>query len=104
MPGNALKIWSLDASGAPTLADSIIVSGISTVSDVEVSADGAVLMFSAEGVEKAGLYLYSLDDPADPGVPRQRIGRAGPAHRDVRGDRGRPLRLHRARTRPIPRS
>jgi hypothetical protein len=64
--GNALKIWSLDASGAPALADSIIVPGISTVSDVEVSADGAVLMFSAEGAEKAGLYLYSLADPATP--------------------------------------
>ncbi len=53
-------------AGAPTLADSIIVPGISTVSDVEVSADGTVLMFSAEGVEKAGLYLYSLEDPANP--------------------------------------
>src|SRR5687768_13015167 len=46
--GDALKIWSLDGSGAPSLVDSIITPMIGTVSDVEVSADGQVLMFSAE--------------------------------------------------------
>ena len=30
-----------------------------------------------------------------PHVPRQRVGRAGTAHRDLRGDRERTLRLHR---------
>jgi hypothetical protein len=65
--GNALKIWRLDASGAPVLADSIITPGISTVSDVEVSADGRLLMFSAEGGASAGVHFYSLvPDPAKP--------------------------------------
>lgn len=64
--GNALKIWSLDGTGAPSLADSIIVPAIGTVSDVEVSADGAVLMFSAEQGTNEGLYLYDLTDPAVP--------------------------------------
>jgi hypothetical protein len=64
--GDALKIWSLDETGAPSLVDSIITPLIGTVSDVEVSADGVVLMFSAEGGEDEGLYLYDLGDPAAP--------------------------------------
>jgi len=65
-PGDALKIWSLGGTGAPSLADSIIVPAIGTVSDVEVSTDGAVLMFSAERGANQGLYLYDLADPASP--------------------------------------
>jgi len=70
--GNALKIWSLDGAGAPTLVDSIVTPDITTVSDVEVSSDGTVLMFSAEGGENAGLHLYDLADPANP-VFRDRV-------------------------------
>jgi hypothetical protein len=65
-PGNALKIWALDATGAPELADSLILPNVGTVSDVEVSADGRVLMLSAELGSGAGLYLYDLADPAKP--------------------------------------
>jgi predicted small lipoprotein YifL len=32
-PGNALKIWTLDAAGAPILADSVVIPNIGTVSD-----------------------------------------------------------------------
>jgi hypothetical protein len=64
--GNALKIWALGADGSPSLADSVIVPDIGTVSDVEVSSDGAVLMFSAEQGANQGLYLYGLADPAAP--------------------------------------
>ncbi len=63
--GNALKIWSV-AGGAPVLVDSIVVPNITTVSDVEVSSDGTVLMFSAEGGTNAGLYLYDVTDPLNP--------------------------------------
>jgi hypothetical protein len=65
-PGNALKIWSLGGTGAPSLVDSIFVPDVTTVSDVEVSADGAVLMLSTEQGEREGLYLYGLADPAAP--------------------------------------
>jgi hypothetical protein len=65
--GNALKVWKLTAAGAPVLQDSIVTPGFSTVSDVEVSADGRLLMFSAEIGPTAGLYFYSL--VADPGHP-----------------------------------
>lgn len=64
--GNALKIWSLDATGEPSLVDSIIVPGTGTVSDVEVSSDGTVLMLSAERGVSEGLYLYDLSDPESP--------------------------------------
>ncbi len=58
-PGNAVKIWQIGA-GAPVLVDSIITSGITTVSDVQVSADGKLLVFSAENGPSAGLHVYSL--------------------------------------------
>jgi hypothetical protein len=67
-PGNAVKIWALDPTGAPVLADSLILSGVGTVSDVEVSADGSVLMLSAERGTRAGLYLYDLADPEKPAL------------------------------------
>jgi hypothetical protein len=65
-PGNVVNIWSLDATGAPTLADSLVIPGIATVSDVQVSEDGAVLVFGAERGPNAGLYLYDLTDPQRP--------------------------------------
>jgi hypothetical protein len=64
--GNAVKLWSLSNAGAPSLVDSIVLPDIGTVSDVEVSSDGAVLMFSAEQGTHAGLYLYDLADPRAP--------------------------------------
>jgi len=65
-PGNAVKIWRLGAGGAPTLVDSIVQTGVGTVSDVEVSPDGKLLMFSAENGSQAGLHLYALTNPARP--------------------------------------
>ncbi len=64
--GNAVKIWALDPSGAPTLVDSIITAGISTVSDIEVSADGRWLVFTTEGGSQEGLYVYELTAPGTP--------------------------------------
>jgi hypothetical protein len=64
--GDVVKIWSLDASGAPALADSIQVPGVYNVSDVQVSDDGSVLVFSTEGGTNAGLYVYSRADPRTP--------------------------------------
>jgi hypothetical protein len=64
--GDVVKIWSLDATGAPTLADSLKLPMIRTVSDVQVSDDGAVLVFGAERGSNAGLYVYGLADPRHP--------------------------------------
>ncbi|HOX20066.1 MAG TPA: hypothetical protein PLI70_03970, partial [Gemmatimonadales bacterium] len=42
-------------------------SGITTVSDVQVSADGKLLVFSAENGPNAGLHVYSLaGSPSQP--------------------------------------
>lgn len=64
--GNAVKIWQLNGAGAPVLVDSIITANINTVSDLEVSPDGKLLMFSAEGGTGAGFYFYDLTNPASP--------------------------------------
>lgn len=64
--GNAVKVWQLNGSGAPVLVDSAIVANITTVSDLEVSSDGSLLMISAEGGNNAGFHFYSLADPAHP--------------------------------------
>ena len=65
-PGNAVKVWELGPSGAPTLVDSVITTSISTVSDLEVSPDGKLLMFSTEGGGNNGVHFYSLANPARP--------------------------------------
>ncbi len=66
-PGNAVKVWRLGAGGAPQLVDSVIVGGVNTISDVEVSADGHLLVFSTENGPNAGIWFYSLvADPAKP--------------------------------------
>jgi hypothetical protein len=64
--GNALKIWRLDASGSPSLVDSITFAGISTVSDVKGTADEKMLVASAEGGSWGGLFVFSLANPAEP--------------------------------------
>ncbi len=43
-----------------------MVPGIGTVSDVQVSDDGTVLVFGAERGPNAGLFVYGLTDPRHP--------------------------------------
>jgi len=64
--GNALNVWSLGATGAPTLVRSVFVPRIGTVSDVQVSDDGQVLVLSGERGPNGGIFLYSLSNPAAP--------------------------------------
>jgi hypothetical protein len=66
--GNVVKVWQLGAGGAPALADSMKIPGIGTVSDLEVSADGALLLVTGEYGDNAGLYLYSLASPGHPAL------------------------------------
>ena len=67
-PGDVIKVWTLGAGGAPVLTDSVKIAGINTVSDVEVSEDGSLLLATAEYGDGAGLYLYSLASPAHPSL------------------------------------
>jgi len=64
--GNAVKIWSLDGSGVPTLADSLIIPNITTVSDVAVTPDGKALVITAEGGPGNGLYVFNRASPLKP--------------------------------------
>ena len=64
--GDVVKVWRLLDGGTPELADSIEIAGVATVSDLEVSDDGALLVVSTERSSAPGLYLYALDDPEHP--------------------------------------
>jgi hypothetical protein len=64
--GNTLKVWSLGAAGSPTLVGSVTVPGIGTVSDLQVTDDGQLLVLSGERGTNGGIFLYSLSNPAAP--------------------------------------
>ncbi len=64
--GNTVKIWSLNASGVPTLADSIVIPNIGTVSDVAVTPDGKALVVTAENGTGQGLYVFNRANPLHP--------------------------------------
>jgi hypothetical protein len=66
--GSPLHAWSLDASGAPTHAGTVTVPDIGTVSDVQVSEDGQVLVVSGESGSDGGIYTYSLSNPVHPSL------------------------------------
>lgn len=76
--GNAINIWRLDAGGAPALADSVVIAGIGTVSDVKGTDDGKLLIASAENGPWGGLYIFSLTNPLRPElVGRARVAAGG---------------------------
>jgi hypothetical protein len=64
--GNVTKVW--DVSAGVVLVDSLKVLNSLVISDNEVSADGTLLLATAEYGSGAGLYIYSLADPAHPAL------------------------------------
>jgi hypothetical protein len=62
----AIKVFQLGGNGAPVLVDSVIVPGVLTISDLEVSPDSQWLVATTEGGGGEGLYVYSLANPAAP--------------------------------------
>jgi hypothetical protein len=64
--GSLLNLWVLTASGAPSLAGTLAVPDVGTISDVQVSDDGQVLVLSGESGSDGGIYLYSLANPILP--------------------------------------
>jgi hypothetical protein len=65
--GDQLRIW--DVSGAaPVSLGAVAFTGAGTISDVEVSADGRVLLATTERGTLQGLHLLSLANPARPQV------------------------------------
>ncbi len=65
--GNAVKIWNV-AGPTPLLVDSIIIPDVGTTSDVQISADGSLLVVSTERSTSGnnGIFLYSRANPARP--------------------------------------
>lgn len=62
--GNALFIW--DVSGdTPVLVDSVIVSGATTLGDVQASDDGSILVVATERAN-GSLVIFDLTDPRKP--------------------------------------
>jgi hypothetical protein len=69
--GNAIKIWNV-AGNVPLLVDSLIIQGIGTVSDVQISDDGQLLVASLEGGgANNGLAIFSRTDPMRPTLIRR---------------------------------
>jgi hypothetical protein len=99
--GNLLYIWSLDAGGAPTRVGSVSVPDINTVSDVEVSSDGKVLLFSGEGGANGGIYLYDLADPVHPAFLDSALANGG-VHTATFGEVGGKRYVFAARNPPDP--
>jgi hypothetical protein len=85
-PGNKVNVW--DVSGnVPTLIDSVIVTGATTLGDVAVSDDGSLLVVATERTG-GSIVIFDLADPkhpkqisrfsnsdTDPGVHTAEIGR-----------------------------
>jgi hypothetical protein len=99
--GNLLYIWSLDAGGAPTRVGSVSVPDINTVSDVEVSGEGKVLLFSGEGGANGGIYLYDLADPVHPAFLDSALANGG-VHTATFGEIGGKRYVFAARNPPDP--
>jgi len=76
--GNVLNVWSLASGGNPALVRSLTVPDIGTVSDLQVSDDGQILVLSGERGTNGGIYLYGLADPANPSfISSAPVGPAG---------------------------
>jgi hypothetical protein len=60
--GNAIKIWDV-TTNTPALVDSLLVPNASTLGDVQVSDDGALLVAAIESNPNGGLAVYQLDAP-----------------------------------------
>jgi hypothetical protein len=64
--GDVIKVWNVAGSGAPTLVDSVTIPEVHTVSDVQVSDDGKLLVATSERLTRPGFAVYDLADPARP--------------------------------------
>jgi len=61
--GNAVKIWDVSSS-TPSLVDSLIVDGATTLGDVQATSDGRYLVVATESA--GSMVIYSLTNPRQP--------------------------------------
>ena len=69
--GNVINVWQRDAGGAPALVGADTIPNVTTVSDLQASPDSTLLVATGEYGTGAGLYVYSLADPAHPALLAQ---------------------------------
>lgn len=62
-PGNAVFVWNV-AGDTPVLVDSVIIPGVSTTGDVQISDDGALLVVATEFA--GSMVIFDRTDPARP--------------------------------------
>lgn len=63
-PGNAIKIWDVSGS-TPVLRDSVIVSGATTLGDIQASDDGKLLIVATER-SVGSIAVFDISDPLHP--------------------------------------
>jgi hypothetical protein len=65
VPGNALKIWDV-AGAAVVLVDSVIVEGATTLGDVQIAEDGALLVVATEHWPTGSVMIFDRQQPTRP--------------------------------------
>ena len=61
--GNAVKIWDVSAT-VPVLVDSLIISDVGTLGDIQASSDGRYLVVATEPA--GSIVIYDLQNPRKP--------------------------------------
>ena len=61
--GNAVKIWDVSAT-VPVLVDSLIISDVGTLGDIQASSDGRYLVVATEPA--GSIVIYDLQSPRKP--------------------------------------
>ena len=62
--GNAVYIWNI-ANNTPVMVDSLIVENATTLGDIQVSDDGALLIVATERAN-GSIVIYDLTNPLKP--------------------------------------
>jgi hypothetical protein len=65
VPGNVIKVWNV-AGNTPQLVDSLVVANASTLGDVQISDDGALLVVATEHGGGGSMVVFDRSDPAHP--------------------------------------
>jgi hypothetical protein len=68
VPGNVIKVWNV-AGNTPVLTDSLVLQDVATVSDIQISDDGALLVASMEtfgSINNNGLAIFNRTNPLHP--------------------------------------
>jgi hypothetical protein len=64
LSGDAIKVWNV-AGAAPVLVDSLIIASVLRTGDIQISADGSLLVVATE-VAGGSIVIYSRADSAHP--------------------------------------